>query len=79
MTLAIFSQLDCASTDANVPLSLGLPAAAVGAGGRGGDAHTPSEWFHPDGRELGLQRILLALGLLMGTGHSESDAKPPLG
>ena len=75
--LGISSQLDCASTDANVPLSLGLPAAAVGAGGRGGDAHTPSEWFHPDGRELGLQRVLLALGLLMGTSDSEADAKPP--
>ncbi len=59
--LSIPSRLDCASTDANVPLAMGLPAAAIGAGGRGGDAHAPSEWFHPDGRELGLQRILLAL------------------
>jgi hypothetical protein len=40
---------------------MGLPAAAIGAGGRGGDAHAPSEWYHPEGRELGLQRILLAL------------------
>jgi acetylornithine deacetylase/succinyl-diaminopimelate desuccinylase-like protein len=59
--LGIPSRLDCASTDANVPLAMGLPAAAIGAGGRGGDAHAPSEWFHPEGRELGLQRILLAL------------------
>ncbi len=59
--LGIPSRLDCASTDANIPLAMGLPAAAIGAGGRGGDAHAPTEWFHPEGRELGLQRILLAL------------------
>jgi di/tripeptidase len=63
--LGIASRLDCASTDANVPLSMGMPAVAIGAGGRGGDAHTPTEWFHPEGRELGLRRIMLALGLLM--------------
>jgi acetylornithine deacetylase/succinyl-diaminopimelate desuccinylase-like protein len=63
--LGIASRLDCASTDANVPLSMGLPAVAIGAGGRGGDAHTPTEWFHPEGREQGLRRIMLALGLLM--------------
>lgn len=63
--LGIASRLDCASTDANVPLSMGLPAVAIGAGGRGGDAHTPTEWFHPEGREQGLRRVMLALGLLM--------------
>ena len=59
--LGIPSRLDCASTDANVPLAMGLPAVAIGAGGRGGEAHAPTEWYHPEGRELGLQRILLAL------------------
>lgn len=62
--LDIRSRLDCASTDANVPLAAGLPAVAIGAGGRGGDAHAPSEWYHPDGRPLGLKRVLLTLGLL---------------
>lgn len=62
--LGIRARLDCASTDANIPLSLGLPAVSIGAGGQGGGAHTPSEWFHPDGREFGLRRILLALHLL---------------
>jgi acetylornithine deacetylase/succinyl-diaminopimelate desuccinylase-like protein len=65
--LRIPSRLDCASTDANVPLASGFPAAAIGAGGRGGDAHAPTEWFHPEGRELGLQRILLALLVLSAT------------
>jgi acetylornithine deacetylase/succinyl-diaminopimelate desuccinylase-like protein len=63
--LGIRSHLDCASTDANVPLSMGLPAISIGAGGHGGGAHTPQEWFHPDGRELGLKRILLTLFLLL--------------
>ncbi|MBZ5676778.1 MAG: M20/M25/M40 family metallo-hydrolase [Acidobacteriia bacterium] len=64
--LGIRSRLDCSSTDANIPLSLGIPAVSIGAGGQGGGAHTPGEWFHPDGRELGLRRILLALcGLLL--------------
>jgi tripeptide aminopeptidase len=63
--LGIRSHLDCASTDANIPLSMGLPAVSIGAGGRGGGAHTTTEWFHPEGREAGLKRILLALSLLL--------------
>ncbi len=63
--LGIRSQLDCSSTDANIPLSLGIPAISIGAGGSGGGAHTPGEWFHPEGRELGLRRILLMVGLLL--------------
>ena len=62
--LGIRSRLDCASTDANIPLSIGMPAVSIGAGGQGGGAHTYGEWFHPDGREFGLRRILLALSLL---------------
>ncbi|MBV8864051.1 MAG: hypothetical protein JO210_01475 [Acidobacteriaceae bacterium] len=62
--LNIRSRIDCASTDANVPLSLGLPAVSIGAGGQGGGAHTPMEWYQPDGRELGLRRILLLLAAL---------------
>jgi acetylornithine deacetylase/succinyl-diaminopimelate desuccinylase-like protein len=61
----IRSHLDCASTDANIPLSMGLSAVSIGAGGHGGGAHTPQEWFHPDGRELGLKRVLLLLFLLL--------------
>jgi tripeptide aminopeptidase len=64
--LGIRSYLDCSSTDANVPLSMGLPALSIGAGGTGGGAHTSGEWYSPDSRELGLQRILLILCLLAG-------------
>ena len=62
--LGIRSHLDCSSTDANIPLSMGLPAISIGAGGQGGGAHTPREWFHPEGRELGLKRVLLTLWML---------------
>ena len=73
--LGIRSHLDCASTDANIPLSMGLAAISIGAGGQGGGAHTPQEWFHPDGRELGLKRILLTLAVLA---HELEAAKPEL-
>lgn len=63
--LGIRSRLDSASTDANIPLSLGWPAVALGAGGQGGGAHTEAEWYSPVGRDLGLKRILLTLLLLM--------------
>jgi len=63
--LGIRSHLDCSSTDANIPLSLGIPAISIGTGGQGGGAHTSSEWYQPEGRELGLRRILLALCLLL--------------
>jgi acetylornithine deacetylase/succinyl-diaminopimelate desuccinylase-like protein len=65
--LNIRSRVDCASTDANIPLSLGLPAVSIGTGGQGGGAHTAQEWFQPEGRELGLRRILLLLASLHGT------------
>ncbi len=47
------------STDANVPISLHIPALSVGAGGDGGGAHTLGEWYSPKDRELGLKRALL--------------------
>jgi len=55
-----------ASTDANVPLSLGIEATTVGAGGDGGGAHTLREWFDCSNRDLGLKRILLVLLALTG-------------
>lgn len=48
-----------ASTDANIPLSLGVPAVSMGAGGTGGGIHTPQEWYDAKDRELGLRRVLL--------------------
>jgi acetylornithine deacetylase/succinyl-diaminopimelate desuccinylase-like protein len=60
------AQIQRASTDANIPLSLGREALAIGGGGIGGGAHTLQEWFDCSGRELGLKRILLAMLALAG-------------
>jgi tripeptide aminopeptidase len=69
--LGIRSTIDCASTDANLPLSLGLPALSIGAGGDGGGAHTTAEWYNPEGRDVGLRRAVLLLGLMLGESGAE--------
>jgi tripeptide aminopeptidase len=63
--LGVRSRPHLASTDANIPISLGIPAVSIGAGGQGGAGHSLNEWFNPDGRDLGLKRILLAATLLL--------------
>jgi acetylornithine deacetylase/succinyl-diaminopimelate desuccinylase-like protein len=59
-------QLDVGSTDANIPMSLGIPAIAIGAGGSSGNVHTPEEWFDPSNRDLGLHRLLTLIAMLAG-------------
>jgi len=59
-----------ASTDANIPLSLGVPALGMGAGGTGGGIHTPQEWYDAKDRELGLRRVLL---LMLAPADCDSD------
>jgi acetylornithine deacetylase/succinyl-diaminopimelate desuccinylase-like protein len=59
--LAIRTEARVASTDANVPLSRGVHAVSLGAGGEGGGIHTRAEWYDARGRELGLRRVLLLL------------------
>lgn len=49
------------STDANVPLSLGIPAIAIGAGGESGGIHTEEEWFCNRNGAAGLERALLTI------------------
>jgi tripeptide aminopeptidase len=60
------SRRERSSTDANIPLSVGIQAISLGAGGRSGGAHTLEEWFDPAGRELGLQRIALTVLAVAG-------------
>lgn len=55
------SRIERSSTDANIPLSLGIDAIAIGAGGNGGGAHSLQEWYEPEGREYGLKRALLTV------------------
>jgi tripeptide aminopeptidase len=63
--LGIRAEQRVASTDANIPLSLGIPALSIGAGGDGGGIHTRGEWYDAGGRELALKRILLLLLLTL--------------
>ena len=60
------SRLERSSTDANIPLSQGIPAVALGGGGKGSGSHTLSEWYDSTGRELGLKRLLLITLALAG-------------
>jgi acetylornithine deacetylase/succinyl-diaminopimelate desuccinylase-like protein len=57
--LGLRSDLRLGSTDANIPLALGVPALSIGAGGEGGEAHTLHEWYSAKDRELALKRVLL--------------------
>jgi acetylornithine deacetylase/succinyl-diaminopimelate desuccinylase-like protein len=63
------AQIERASTDANIPLSLGREAISIGGGGSGGGVHTLQEWFDCQGRDLGLRRILLTMLTLSGVGE----------
>lgn len=49
------------STDANVPMALGIPSIAIGAGGDSGGIHTLDEWYANDGGALGVERALLVV------------------
>jgi tripeptide aminopeptidase len=59
-------RLERSSTDANIPLSLGIPAIAIGGGGRGGGSHSLAEWYDPSERELGVKRVFLTLLAVAG-------------
>jgi acetylornithine deacetylase/succinyl-diaminopimelate desuccinylase-like protein len=66
------------STDANIPLSLGIPAVSLGAGGDGGGAHTRAEWFSAKNRELGLRRVLLTTLAMVDWAANQDKATPDL-
>ncbi len=57
--LGLKTDLRLGSTDANLPLSLGIAAISMGAGGEGGGAHTQGEWYSAKDRDIGLKRVLL--------------------
>jgi tripeptide aminopeptidase len=68
--LTIRTEQRLGSTDANIPISRGIPAIAIGTGGTGGGIHTLQEWYDPTGRETALRRILLTL---LDTTHLAAD------
>ncbi len=59
--LGIRTELRLGSTDANIPLALGIPSAALASGGTGGGIHTLGEWYDPTGREVAHRRLLLVI------------------
>jgi tripeptide aminopeptidase len=74
--LGIRTEQRVASTDANIPLSRGIPALSIGAGGDGGGIHTRGEWYDAGGRELALKRILLLLLMASDLVAQTSTVKP---
>ncbi|MGN6096979.1 MAG: M20/M25/M40 family metallo-hydrolase [Bosea sp. (in: a-proteobacteria)] len=60
------------STDANIPMSLGIPAIKIGSGGTGGRAHSLGEWIDVEksaslaGMSAGLATILAVAGFVDG-------------
>jgi acetylornithine deacetylase/succinyl-diaminopimelate desuccinylase-like protein len=64
--LGIEPRLDCSSTDSNIPISLGIPAITIGAGGISSNCHSLTEWYEAAGRDLGLKRLLLLAVTLAG-------------
>ena len=57
------------STDANIPMSLGIPAIKIGSGGTSGRAHSLEEWIDVEksnslnGMAAGLTAILAVAGV----------------
>jgi tripeptide aminopeptidase len=56
--LGVEPEMSVASTDANVPMSLGIPALTMGGGGSAGGMHTLEEWYDNEGGALGVLRAL---------------------
>jgi len=54
------------STDANYPMSLGVPSVTIGGGGHSEGAHSPDEWFDTTDSQLGSRWVLLSLLTLAG-------------
>jgi di/tripeptidase len=59
-------EVTASSTDANLPMSLGIPAITLGAGGSAGAVHTTDEWYHNGNGSIGIQRALHTVLLVSG-------------
>lgn len=69
--MGLQTELRLGSTDANLPLSLGIQSLSIGAGGDGGGAHTLAEWYSAKDRELGLRRVLLLMLAMIEWTHEQ--------
>lgn len=63
-------ELRSSSTDANLPLSIGVPAITLSRGGTGGDAHAPTEWWENEDGHVAMQIGLLTLLAEAGLANS---------
>jgi acetylornithine deacetylase/succinyl-diaminopimelate desuccinylase-like protein len=70
-TFGVVAELDQSSTDSNLPISLGIPAITLGAGGTSGCSHTLDEWYEPLNRDKGLKRGLLTILGMVGLENSD--------
>lgn len=67
--LGFTPQHEDSSTDSNVPMSLGIPAVTIGAGGKAGRAHALDEWIDVEkassvkGMQVGLAALLAVAGV----------------
>ncbi len=59
-------ELVASSTDSNLPMSMGIPAVTLGAGGEAGNAHTLDEWYRNTGGPEGICRALYTVLLMAG-------------
>ena len=64
------TQFEYSSTDANIPMSLGIPAIRIGSGGSGGRAHSLDEWIDVEpeaslrGMTAGLAAVLAVAAMV---------------
>jgi acetylornithine deacetylase/succinyl-diaminopimelate desuccinylase-like protein len=65
--LGVRTALLASSTDANIPISLGIPAITIDGGGRGGGAHALDEWYEDTADSYrGPQWAALLVAMLAG-------------
>jgi tripeptide aminopeptidase len=64
--LGFTPETGASSTDANIPINLGIPAVSIDGGGKGGGAHSLDEWFDTKDSHLGTQWALLLTAALAG-------------
>ncbi|HUB45390.1 MAG TPA: peptidase M20, partial [Acetobacteraceae bacterium] len=63
------TSFEASSTDANIPMSLGIPAIKIGSGGAGGRGHSLEEWIDVEpeastrGMCAGLATLLAVAGM----------------
>lgn len=66
-SLGFTTQTGASSTDANIPISMGIPAIRLGGGGQGGGAHSLDEWYVETANSyLGPQWAALVVAALAG-------------